>query len=595
MKPRHSVSQSRATSLRQALRQAFVNRPRRSVLVAAVTSMALAATTSITAAAWTDSEWVRSAVGVSSPGDCSTNTMFTNLAWARQLHGTVLNTNLDTVAGVQGLTLLNNGAAATPTPLSAILVPGTTDAYVTKIPLTALGSSPVNVGVGLGAPVGGLGTYTQWARSQNSGQAHGASGLVSDQTGAVDVAGTAQGAAAAPKSASISLGNIVPASLSGVTLDVGAVASSAAVDSCIMTSGWPMLNPAPTPQRQYGIAGLDLTAAIPAVGTLGAQGASLVGAVPAQLNAFLGTTGLANQINDGIKGLVNPLLGALAVGSYNTNASLMTDLSGVTELMTETISDGIVTIHLGSGTVKVNIASLTGGAMGLNGMEPNHAVVLDPAMTAAVTTRVTALLDSWKNRVLTALTSALGSTPLLSATTVVDLRAPILGTPLAEITVKTGPATLAQFAAGTAPGPDVSVKVLGGGGAVAALLNTLLATLTTSANGVVKTALATTDFIAKSTLFNTNLVSNLDASLQLLITPAINAVGPVLTAVRTLVAINVNIQPDQSWSGTKPADVTAEAGEYKVSAIRVGLVDSAGLLSLSLGSSSAGPAALKVP
>ncbi len=594
MKPRHCVSQSRAMSLRQALRQAFVNRPRRSVLVAAVTSMALAATTSITAAAWTDSEWVRSAVGASSPGDCSTNTMFTNLAWARQLHGTVLNTNLDTVAGVQGLTLLNNGAAATPTPLSAILVPGTTDAYVTKIPVSALGSSPVNVGVGLGAPVGGLGAYTQWARSQKSGQAHGASGLVSDQTGAVDVAGTAQGAAAAPKSASISLGNIVPASLSGVTLDVGAVASSAAVDSCIMTSGWPMLNPAPTPQRQYGIAGLDLTAAIPAVGTLGTQGASLVGAVPAQLNAFLGTTGLANQINDGIKGIVNPLLGALAVGSYNTNASLTTDLSGVTELMAETISDGIVTIHLGSGTAKVDIASLTGGATGLNGVEPNHAVVLDPTMTAAVTTRVTALLDSWKNRVLTALTAALGST-LLSATTVVDLRAPILGTQLAEITVKTGPATLAQFAAGTAPGPDVSLKVLGGGGAVAALLNTLLATLTTSANGVVKAALATTDFIAKSTLFNTNLVSNLDASLQLLITPAINAVGPVLTAVRTLVAINVNVQPDQSWSGTKPADVTAGAGEYKVSAIRVGLVDSPGLLSLSLGSSSAGPAALKVP
>jgi len=72
-------------------------------------------------------------------------------------------------------------------------------------------------------------------------------------------------------------------------------------------------------------------------------------------------------------------------------------------------------------------------------------------------------------------------------------------------------------------------------------------------------------------------------------------VGPVLTAVRTLVAINVNVQPDKNWPGTKPADVTAAAGEYKVSAIRVGLVDSAGLLSLQLGSSSAGPVALAVP
>lgn len=564
------------------------------MFVAAVAAIAVAATTSITTAAWTDNEWVRSAVGVSSPGDCTTNSMFTNQAWSRQLHGTVLNTNLDTVAGVQGLTVVNNGTTATPAPLSAVLVPGTTDAYVTKIPVTALGSSPVNVGLGLGAPVGGLGTYTQWARSQKSGQAHGASGLVSDQTGAVDVAGTSQGAATAPKSASISLGNIVPASLSGVTLDVGALAASSAVDSCVMTNGWPMLNPTPTVQRQYGIAGLDLTAAIPAVGTLSTSGASLVGGVPTQLNTFLGTTGLANQINEGIKGIVNPLLGVLAVGSYSTTASLTTDLSGVTALMTKTISDGIVTINLGSGTVKVNIASLTGGTTGLNGMEPNHAVVLDAAMTAAVTTRVTNLLDSWKAEVLSTLSAALGSA-LLASTTVIDLRAPIVGTPLAKITVKTGPATPAQLVGGTAPGPDVSIEVLGGGGGVAALLNTLLNTLTTSANGAVQTALATTDFIAKSTLFNANLVTNLGASLQLLITPVINAVGPVLTAVRTLVAINVNVQPDQSWSGTKPADVTAAAGEYKVSAIRVGLVDSAGLLSLSLGSSSAGPSTLKVP
>src|SRR5690349_21229251 len=103
------------------VRRAFLNRPRRSILVAAVSAIALAATTGLTTAAWTDSEWVKSAVGVSSPGDCSTNSMFTNQAWARELHGTVLNTNLDTVAGVQGLTVVNNGTVATPTPVSAVL------------------------------------------------------------------------------------------------------------------------------------------------------------------------------------------------------------------------------------------------------------------------------------------------------------------------------------------------------------------------------------------------------------------------------------------------------------------------------------------
>ena len=572
------------SSLSQPLRRAFLNRPRRSILVAAAAAISLAATTSITTAAWTDSEWVKSAVGVSSPGDCSTNSMFTNQAWARELHGTVLNTNLDTVAGVQGLTVLNNGTSASPTPVSAVLVPGTTDAYVTKIPVTALGSSPVSVGLGLGVPVGGLGTYTQWARSQKSGQAHGAAGLVSDQTGAVDVAGTANGAATAPKSASISLGNIVPASLAGVTLDVGAVASSSALDSCVMTNGWPMLDTTPTVQRQYGIAGLDLTAAIPAVGTLSTQGASLVGAVPTQLNALLGTGGLTTGISDGISALINPLLGSLSLGSISTTATLSApDLSGVTAMMTESMTDGIVTINLGTGTVKVNIASLAGSTTtGLNGMEPNHAVVLDAAMTTAVTSRVTALLDSWKNRVLAALTTALRSITL-NATTNITLK-------LAGINAATIGVTLGQFLDGTAAAPVVTPNVLGIdlGGVVAALLGPITSALLTGSNNVVKNVL-------NATIFNAGLIPTLGTNLQLLITPVINAVGPVLTAVRTLVAINVNVQPDQSWTGSKPADVTAAAGEYKVSAIRVGLVDSAGLLSLSMGSSSAGPAALVLP
>ncbi|MFC8041821.1 choice-of-anchor G family protein [Paenarthrobacter sp. NPDC057355] len=596
MTPRHALDKPRRRAFPGAFRGAILKRPRRSAFVAAVAAIAVAATTSITTAAWTDNEWVRSAIGVSSPGDCTTNSMFTNQAWARQLQGSVLNTNLDTVAGVQGLTVVNNGTTATPTPLSAVLVPGTTDAYVTKIPVTALGSSPVNVGLGLGAPVGGLGTYTQWARSQKSGQAHGASGLVSDQTGAVDVAGTSQGAATAPKSASISLGNIVPASLSGVTLDVGALASSSAVDACVMTNGWPMLNPTPTVQRQYGIAGLDLTAAIPAVGTLSTQGASLVGAVPTQLNALLGTGGLTTGISDGISALVNPLLGSLSLGSISTTATLSApDLSGVTAMMTESMTDGIVTVNLGNGTVKVDIASLTGSATtGLNGMAPNHAVVLDAAMTTAVTSRVTALLDAWKNRVVAALTTALRAITL-NANTNITLK--LAGLNAATIAVKMGSATgattgisLGDFLDGNAVAPQVTANVIGLdlGGVVAALLGPITSALLTGTNAVVKNVL-------NATIFNAGLIPNLGASLQLLITPVINAVGPVLTAVRTLVAINVNVQPDQSWAGTKPADVTAAAGEYKVSAIRVGLVDSAGLLSLSLGSSSAGPAALKVP
>jgi hypothetical protein len=80
-----------------------------------------------------------------------------------------------------------------------------------------------------------------------------------------------------------------------------------------------------------------------------------------------------------------------------------------------------------------------------------------------------------------------------------------------------------------------------------------------------------------------------------LIVTAKSAVGSILTAVTSLVAINVNVQPDQPWPGIRPADVTAAAGEYKVSAVRVGLIGNAALLSLSIGNSSAGPVALRVP
>jgi len=183
----------------------------------------------------------------------------------------------------------------------------------------------------------------------------------------------------------------------------------------------------------------------------------------------------------------------------------------------------------------------------------------------------------------------------LNATTNITLK--LAGLNAATIGVKIGAATgastgisLGDFLDGTATAPQVTANVIGLdlGGVVAALLGPITSALLTGTNNVVKTVL-------NATIFNTGLVANLGTSLQALITPVINAVGPVLTAVRTLVAINVNVQPDQSWPGTKPADVTAAAGEYKVSAIRVGLVDSAALLSLSLGSSSAGPAALVVP
>ena len=181
--------------------------------------------------------------------------------------------------------MTNNGTTASPVPGTAAPVPGTSDAFISKLPVTVLGGTAVEAGLGLGAPVGGIGSYTQWAQASGNGQSHGASGLVSDQ-GAVAVGEIANGDATPPQAASISLGNIVPGSLAGVTLDVGAVASSAALDGCMMDNGWPILDANPIVQRDYGIAGLDLNAEVPAVGAVAQPANAVLNGLPTDLDAL---------------------------------------------------------------------------------------------------------------------------------------------------------------------------------------------------------------------------------------------------------------------------------------------------------------------
>lgn len=554
---------------------------RRPLLIVAVAAISLTATTTVTTAAWTDNEWVSSAAGVASPGDCATNSLFSSQASSRQLTGMVLGSQLDSIAGIEGLTVLNGGAGAVPSPQSATPVPNAADTFISKLPVTALGTNPITAGLGLGVPTGGLGTYTQWAQSLNSGQSRGAAGLVTDQSGAVNVAGTATGAATAPKAASISLGQFLPASLAGVTLDVGAVASSATIDGCTLVNGWPTLATAPAVERNYGIAGLDLSAAVPALRSLSIQGSSLAGGVPAQLDSLTGPGGLTTGISTGMDTLVAPLLGSLD-SSASTVATLTSpDLSPVAALMTARIADGdqTVTIDLAAGVVEVDIARLAGGTLGLNGRQANQAVLLDDAMMTAVTAKVTLLLDQWRISVVEALKTALEGVVIEATTTVSVLG--LLGAPVATIDVKTGPATLGQFLAHGAPPPRTKSTVLGAGiGDV--LLDSVVTTLTNGANDVVLGAL-------QASIFNAGVVPGVDADLARLSDAVAQALSPILVSVATLVSIHVNVQPDMAWQGAKPADVSAEPGEYKVSAVRVGLIDRGDLLSLSLGTSSAGP------
>jgi hypothetical protein len=488
--------------------------------------------------------------------------------------------DLKSIAGVEGLTVTNGDGAASPLPLTATPVTGVPDAFISKLPVTALGLNPVTVGLGLGLPVGGLGTYTQWAQAQDSGQTRAASGLVTDQSGAVDVGGTATGATTAPQAAKISLGNIVPASLAGVTLDVGAVASSASVQGCEMVNGWPTLAADPLDVRDYGIASLDLNANVPAVGTLGRNVGVQLDGVSDQLNSLVAPGALTTTISSGLNSLLDPVLGLLDSSASTTATLTAPNLGAVRALMTETLvdTDNTVAINLATGTVTVDIATLTHGTLGLNGQKANHPV-LGSTLTAAVAAKVTQLLNQWKIRVSDALTAALREVTIESRSVVTVVSA--LSVPVAEIEVVTGPLTLGEFLGGAVPAPRVTPKLLGLG-LGGTLLNAIVGALSSGTNGVVQSAL-------QATIFNAGLVPQVGSSVDALVVDAGAGIGNLLSSLAAVVSIHVNVQPDQPWTGVKPADVAARPGEYKVSAIRVGLINQPGLLSISLGTSAAGP------
>ena len=566
----------------------MLTRPRRLLVLASAVVIAVVVSTSITQAAWIDNEWAHGGVGASSPGDCASNTMFTNQASGRQLTGTVAGTDLETLVGVRGVRAVNDGTATMPIPNDLSVSKVDANTYVAKLPVGILNSTILAPALGLGLPVGALGTYTQWSQAEPNGKAHGAAGLVSDQTGAVDVTGTAQGAGTGPTAAKVNLENLVPAALAGLSLDVGAVASSSQVDGCEMASGWPRPAAGPKVARDYGIAGIDLNAKVPAVGAL----SQVYTGLPESLEALGAESGVVSTgISSGLFTLLNPvvkslstLLAPLSLGNFTTKVTLeKLDLTEVEKLLTAPLADskGVLSVDLSMGTVRINIASLVGGEHGLNNLNANHEVVLDDAILNRIATELTSLLDVWKGKVLDAVLLAVRSVKFhFTSTSNVRLLLPI-----ASVEVDAGPATLGQFLDGTAPVPIVSVKLLGK--LEAPLVDGLTSALLGGTLGVVTNVLSATVFGANA------LVPKLGASLAGLLKPAVTAVGKILKPFSSLVSIRVNVQPDRPWAGDKPLDVSAQEGEYKVSAIRVGLVNSASLLSLSLANSSSGPAKLR--
>lgn len=560
----------------------FPSRSRQAVAGTAAMIVAAASLLSlspVTDAAWTDDEYVGSSAGVMIAGDCDTTTLFQTQSAARQLSGLLGAQDLDSLAALQGLAVQNSGGTLSVSPASAVEIDPVT--FSAPLDVSALGNPLLSTTLGLDAAAGDAGAYNQWGRAIASGQAAAAAGAVNDQSGAVDATGTADGSATMPKSASINMASLVPAATADMRLDVGAVASSAEVDACVLVNGWPALNPVPVENRAYGIAGADLNAGVPSVETMTA-------AATAAADDFAALDNVGGQVtttvNTGITGLVQGSAGSLEVGTVSTVITIgALDLSDLPQFLTGSISDGVVTIDLTNSSATVDLTALGGRASGFNGLPPNSVIGIDQAVLTEVSQRTTALLGEWSSDTVIALEQAFEAATF-SMQTQVLLRTDVflVGTvDVARLTISYG-TTVGAFLGETVPAPTITTEVLGASLPGLALLPQIITAVTNGAGAVVQGALV------PALQGATGVIPTAVAGISGATAGVTEELGGILDPLAGVLSFTVNVQPDQPGAPvTAAAAGTSTGGEYKVSALRIATLGNAA--EIYLATSAAGP------
>jgi hypothetical protein len=565
----------------------------------------------LTNATWTEQEYD---FGTITTLQCAGNTDLTSRATSRFLYGTVGGQPLDSVAGVTGIVVTNNGttqSASAGTP--GAVVSGT--GYSAPLSASAINSA-VLAGTAVSLPLTWpTGAYAQYARALDTGSSTSGSGAVGN-SGAID----AGAPGLAPSVGSLSLSTLpgigtTLGNLTNVALTVGAVASSASLDGC--SHAW--RGGAPTSaelDRNYLLSSLTATATSPSVAALFSGAGSVAGLVRADLDGEFGTNLTSGEAETAISasglgaltGAVSTGLGSSLLGPVKTALALLgvslsvngssasqvsstvisVDLAPVTTLLSSTVSDGVVAVNLANGQITVDIGALSGG---LEGRAANTELLTD-AQVLDISARVNTLLRAQIAAVRTALTTALNA-----ATVTVSLTVIIKAGSTDVISVHLGYAgTLKQFVDGTSTTPLVTitgpqVAILGSGliqntlastGAVG-LLTTVLGTL----SSVTTTVLDTAQAEAYDELLGTQLDTVL-ASATALETTALSVLSPLIAAIGTLLSITLNAQPDQPNATGTPSG-SPQPDEFFVSSLHLSAVNGVSLLDLWLATSSVGP------
>jgi hypothetical protein len=580
-------------------------RLRRPALVAAAVAVALVAgavTPPVvpSEAAWTDAEWMKARLATEAL-TCGTSTGFTTTASSRFLRGSLVGTNLDQVASLAGVSAVDDvRPGSQPTPASA--TSPATGVYVNPLAVQALGTTATLdlTGLSAGLPAGSAGALNQYVRVTETGTSAAASGLVSNSGGVGVTAGTAP--ASLPGRATIDLDRILAAvntgtgtsALTTTRLSLGAVASSSILDWCSGRRSAVWGNGSVTGStRDYGIAGLELTAVSPAVkgitGTVTTAAGTGVTTAAALLTSGSTTTtptgalaaAIRNTITTTLTGL-NSTLGLTALTGTVSVTGVEGAATAVAPLLTAPLrsADGSVSVDLATGLVTVDLAYLLGkGANGLNGKQPNTEILVDAQTLSAVAASVGQLIDQRSLAIRNAMTAALEK-----VTIAIDVKGnvtipTVLGT-AQLLTLRTQySGTLAELRAGKQPTVTATALDLGTlGGTVATLLTTLGLGSVDALGKTLVTSLTAGLGVPIRNAVDTGLavpVTNLGTNLAAVSAGAVTGVGSVVNALPRVLSLQVNVQPDRSGapagSTYLPAIGRTTSAEYTVTALRLGL------------------------
>jgi hypothetical protein len=576
-------------------------------------------------ASWTDTEYVRSDAAAA---DCTVPGSVDTTAWGRMLTGTLLGTDLDPIAAIDGITVDNVDPALTSSATTAAVATDLgSDAWSADLALSVL--SALDVGAGILLPFDtDTGAYTQYGRATSDGLSVGASGAVTTAAGglaSLDDPGTAT-----PRLATLQLSTLIGAALPGLGVDtadladaelrIGTVGALAELDSCATL--WSGAAPGSDLVRDYLIQDLGLALTSATVADVASEIRASVTDLETSLDALSPAgTAITGAALTAVQSTLATILDLDLLGVEITLASLDSatigvdfDLDPVIAAVSGELTDGIVTIDLTSGLVEADLAALFdaayGSAGGLNGLPANTSVLTAPVL-AELSARAGVLLTDFVDLTLQPLLDAALETAtvtvVLDATlrtqaTVLLTTVDVLGLDLhTEITGTAGGFTGVPGA----PTPTVDTTVTESSAGILSALLLLVATnlnaLTTAVADAITAPLVAalvpvvgSQVVAPLLTTATATTASTVSALTATTVPAfVVALDPVLGALQTLVDVTVNAQPDQAGSVGEPDD--PDPGRWYQSAIHIGVVDDSAVsvAEFYLANASVGPNALR--